>query len=306
MPPHTFSPEELELLSEEEREGLLEDIDNEDADLEEDDTSPEDKAAAAVLEAEAVAAAAEMADPLKPAPVVEDVIDPAKQAEIAAALENVDVIVDAPSAAAFPKFEAPADSKEKLTAIEAQIDALATKFDDGELTAAEYRAQTKPLESEARKIERLVERAELSRDVSVETWTESTVPAFFVKHTQYAPGTPLYANLDFEVRQIQAESKNPFDPAILERAHKVLQDKARAALGLPPEDANKPAPKPAPVARRDLPPSLAGMPAADITETLDNSEFAHLDRLQAKGGTAFEDALAKLNDDQMARYLASA
>jgi len=297
MPPLKYSPEEMELLSDEEREGLLEDVDNEDTDLEDDDTTGGTETAPIVEDDTSGLGA----DPLKPAPTVEDVVDPAKKEVISAALDHTGDASDVPTTPAFPKFEAPADSTEKLKTIEEQIDALAVKFDDGELSAAEYRAQTKPLEAEQRKIERVLERAELSRDVSVETWTGSTVPQFFEAHPQYKEGGAMYAALDNQVRIIQAESANPFDPSILARAHKAVQTEMRKALGLPDEekDTQKQTPKP----KRDLPPSLVGVPAADITDTQDNSEFAYLDRLQDKGGTAFEDALAKLTDEQRDRYL---
>ena len=115
----------------------------------------------------------------------------------------------------------------------------------------------------------------------------------------------MYAELDKQVRAIQAESLNPFDPSILPRAHKLAIAEMRKAMGLPAEDTGKPAPKPT-GNKRDLPPSLANVPAADITETTDNGEFAYLDRLAEKGdGLAYETALGKLSDEARERYLES-
>lgn len=304
--PHNFTKEELELLSDEEREGLLEDIDNEgDEEGEDEDGDVVEPGDTGTVDTSGIGT-----DPLKEAAenadgktIDADTVVPEKKpdAELPAAAKT-----EAPAAPAFPKFEAPADAKEQLTALDSQLDALAAKFDDGELSAAEYRAQSKPLEQQQRALERQVERAELSRDVSVETWTNTIVPSFFAKHTQYEPGSTLYNSLDQEVRKIQSESENQFDPTILERAHKAVTAAARKALGLPEEEPGKDNPKPKTVQRRDIPPSLANVPAADITETQDNGEFAYLDRLQEKDGLAFEKALAKLTDEQRDRYLASA
>ncbi|CAN7305965.1 hypothetical protein LJR231_001576 [Phyllobacterium sp. LjRoot231] len=321
MPTPKFSEEELELLSPEEREGMLEDIDNGD-DEENDELN-------AGGDAGTVAAGADTSglgvDPLKPAPVVAAaagdagadgkpapvvVPDPAAAAAAAAAAAPVVVEGTDPSvpyaepvgpSAFTPKYEPPEVNEKKVSELQAQIDAADKLFDDAEISAAELTAQKRPLEKEVRRLERIIDN---SKDV-VTNWSENIVPAYFDANPQFRASAAMWAELDNQVRLIQAESLNPFDPSILPRAHKAAVASMRAAMGLPPEDPAKPAPKPPAGARRDLPPSLANVPASDISDTVDNSEFAYLDRLQERNDTSFEDALAKLTEEQHARYLAA-
>ena len=51
-------------------------------------------------------------------------------------------------------------------------------------------------------------------------WRNITVPDFLDAHPEYKPGSSAHAALDREVRLIQANASNPFDPDILVRAHR--------------------------------------------------------------------------------------
>ena len=57
--------------------------------------------------------------------------------------------------------------------------------------------------------------------------------------------------------------------------------------------------------RREIPPSLSGVPAADATDADDGNRFAALDRLADKGGVEYEQALAALSESERDAYLAS-
>lgn len=51
-------------------------------------------------------------------------------------------------------------------------------------------------------------------------WRNITVPDFLEAHPEYATGSSAHTALDREVRLIQANASNPFDPDILIRAHR--------------------------------------------------------------------------------------
>ncbi|MEH3111532.1 MAG: hypothetical protein PGN22_15675 [Agrobacterium cavarae] len=51
-------------------------------------------------------------------------------------------------------------------------------------------------------------------------WRNITVPDFLKAHPEYAAGSSAHTALDREVRLIQANASNPFDPDILVRAHR--------------------------------------------------------------------------------------
>jgi hypothetical protein len=320
-----FSEAELALLTEEERQGLLDEEDDgegdddaaggdaaggdADADADagdtgdgdDDDTGAADDAAAKTAADAAAAAAAAAASP--------DAAGDDTKSDAGAVIE------DDPNDRA-PKWIVPGDLDEKLQAIDSKRDEIAKKFDEGELTAEELRAQLKPLDAEFRTIERQQIKAEVARETALETWGDE-VASFIAKHQQYKSPV-LNSMLDAEVKKLQVEVQNPLNPKLLEKAHANIAEQVKAAFGIetkttkPDPDPGKKtggkaadaAAKPGAKARPDLPPNLGNVPAADITDADDGGEFAHLDRLAAKDSVAFERELAKMSPDARDRYLA--
>ncbi|TPJ97425.1 hypothetical protein FJ872_32115 [Mesorhizobium sp. B2-5-9] len=70
----------------------------------------------------------------------------------------------AAAAPAFPVYKAPADAQAKIADFDTKLDDLAKKFDDGELPASEYRAQSKPLETGKQHLREQVMKASMSAD----------------------------------------------------------------------------------------------------------------------------------------------
>lgn len=197
----------------------------------------------------------------------------------------------------------------KLKTVSEQKDALAEQFDDGDLTAKEYRQKLKELDDQEwdlRKQELNIENQRNSIKTDQEelksTWFGTTVPNFLKEHTQYANGGAAAAALDAEVRRLQAESKSfaaSLLPDILHQAHKNISE----AFGVPVTQAGQKKDDPKP--KRVLPPSLASMPAADIADT-DNDDGgagAALDQLMDKDPEKWEQALAKLPEAEREKYL---
>lgn len=295
-----FTDEELDQLTEEERAGLEEDIDEGDEPTA--DGEAEEKAAAAGLDGAAEAAAQpEAAQPDE---------EPGQQAEAPAAA------AEAPPAPAKPEQSAqkplPAEpdaeaelktAKDRLGQIETELAELAAKFDDGELTAAEMHEQQRQLNQESvdlrvdiRMQERQQQDARRQEKLLSEKWGEETAPAWLGAHPEYKAGTPMFHALNGMLRELQGEAmaagRTQYDVALIDEAHRRIQE----AMGRPaaPAAATR---KPA----REIPPTLAHTPAAAATPTDDGNRFAHLDRL---AGEAYEDALARLSDADREAYLA--
>ena len=314
-----FTDEELELLTDEEREGLL-DTSVTDDPVDDDDDDPDDGAAGA---------AAKPAEEDEPAGAGEgdakdDDDDPDDGAAgagnggdgkpgddgAAAAKPDGEGRPEPTPTPGMPQWQAPENAEQRLAEIEREKDELARKFDEGELTGQEFRAQLKPLDKEERELEQARFKASISIETVQHQWFNVTVPNFIAEHPEYAEGSPLYGALDVEVRKLQTEAtkagRSQLDGAILEQAHRNIQAGVRKALGLPAEEPKpKPNPDPAKTQKRDLPPSLNGLPADGVTDPDDGGKYAYLDRLADSDPIAFEDALAKLPEAEREAYLAA-
>ncbi len=324
---------ELELLTEEEREGML-DEDTVDEGLEDGDDAGDDADAAADDKSGEGAdqegkdkpddaggddgddAGADDADAAAAAAAKAKQDADAKAAADAAAAQDASGGADdnaAASAAAEPKplegDKRPSwilDPKvpEQIEALEKQKDDLTDKFDDGEFTGKEYRAEMRKLDAQIEGLKEQRMAANIGQANALAHYKEVTVPGFFEKHTEYAPGSVLYVMLDAEVRRLQSAAQNPFNPAILERAHQNLTAQVSKAYGVKPPAEIKKADAKTAAAAREVPPTLGTVPAADTNDDTDDGEFAWLDRLANKDVEQYEQELAKLPDEKRERYLA--
>lgn len=192
---------------------------------------------------------------------------------------------------------------EQIDALEKQKDELTDKFDDGEFTGKEYRAELRKIDTQLDALKEQRISSNVARNSAIGEYRDVTIPTFFAAHPEYKPGTVLHHLLDAEVKQLQLQSNNPFNPEILERAHQNLTEQVSKAYGVKPAAQGKPnGGKTAPAAR-EVVPTLGRVPAADPTETTDGGEFAWLDRL-AGDTEKYELELAKLSDEKRERYLA--
>lgn len=204
--------------------------------------------------------------------------------------------------------QAPADAEAKLADIGTKKGELAKKFDDGDVTTAEYQAELDKLNREERTIERQIDRAQLAVELEEQRAVaerDAAINTFLA-----GVGIPLDPkNLRFQV----------LDAAV----RTVANDEANASLGytetmqkaydlcveqgvLPAKQA--PAPKQEqqkqPAAKKPIeaPPSLAHMPAAEATDTGEN-RFAWLANI--KDPDKHEAAFAKLSAADQEAYLAT-
>lgn len=219
-----------------------------------------------------------------------------------------------------PAFVADPDIKDKIADIDKQLDDLAAKFDEGDLTAKELRAQSRALEDQRQELREQIIRADVARDAAIQNW-RSHVGQFIADNPAYKQGTDAFAMLDDEVKRLQVRTENPFDPALLKKAHLSLVAKARALLGQSGND--DPAPKAdqqqkktatepkKPGSRQpksaigEIPQTLATVPASDTVSVDDGGKFGYLDRLSDRDPVKYEQALAKLSQAERDAYLAS-
>lgn len=195
----------------------------------------------------------------------------------------------------------PADAEAKLTDIATKKDALLTQFDDGDITARDYQKQLDSLNREERQIERDVHEAKLAEKMEQQRlqndWT-TTCNTFVEQHAVYKDNPRLYRALDAEVRELAAkpETATWSGQKFLDEAHKNL----KAAFGF--QEADAPAANKQP--RRDLPPNLAKVPAAEVNDT-DGNRFAVLDRMASSDPLGYEEALSKMSQADRDAYLSA-
>lgn len=290
-----YTDDDLALLTEEERAGLME---------EQGVTPEKEEPEKATEEPEVVQALpeAEEAPPEVPEAPEEQPPAPVKAGE--------------PKPVAVPNWTAPADTDAKITALDAKETEVEDKFQAGELTNKEYREQVRAIDRERDAIERVRLKAEIAAETHAAVWQQQTVATFLEANPVYSGNETLFAALDIEVRKLQSQAQDPFSPSILSKAHAKVQ--AAFSAIAPSVEATKPPAKveakakPAPkvpeakieVKTRDaLPPSLAKVPAAEV-ESLDGGKFAILDRLADTDYVAFETQLGRMSDADRNAYLA--
>lgn len=226
----------------------------------------------------------------------DDPIDPAV-AEAAAA----DAVVDEP-AEFTPRFvaEAPADAAEKFTEFNSQKAALRAKLNDGDIGLNEFTEQLDAIGKEERALERQVweaENAQKQNDHNANQRWQWEQEQFFA-----APANAAYKDkylltaLDAAIKDLANDPANASKkgPWFLSQADKMIRER----FGMAKSEKQDIDPPPPP--RRRAPPTLAGLPSAELPETGGGDEFAHLDKL---GGVELEAALAKMTPDQQDRYL---
>lgn len=213
-----------------------------------------------------------------------------------------------PQAAPYLVAEAPADAEAKLADIATKKGELATKFDDGEVTTAEYQAELDKLNREERTIERQIDRAQLAAEMEEQRATnerETAINTFLAGvDIPRDPKNLRFQVLDAAVRNVASDEANAelTAPQIMQKAYDlcveqgVLQAKASTKqIEAKPQQA--PAKK-----QIEAPPTLARMPAAEATDTGEN-RFAWLTAI--RDPDKHEAAFAKLSAADQEAYLAA-
>lgn len=309
-----LTDEELSQLTDEEREGYLEDLAEDEAGEGEDSDDAVANAAAELAEEEDEFEDADSDDE-------EQAAQPDAQPEAAAATpqpqEQQQAAEQATDEAATgeqddddvtPSWMLPADIAAKEQELNAKLDEIAERFDDGDMDAKQMRAEERAVREELDELKTRRIVATVAKDAAVKQWVEGDVAGFMAEHPEYqAPGF-LRDALDAEVKKLQASAANPLNPKILEKAHQAIAKQIDGAFKVNREA--KPAPTPAKgekkalPKRSDPPPTLAQIPASDAIDVNDG-EFGHLDQMISRGDSiGYEKALAALPEAKRDQYLA--
>ncbi|NTE96695.1 hypothetical protein [Agrobacterium tumefaciens] len=299
-----MTPEELALLTDEEREGLEldEEDDGDDAGGDDDQAADDAAAASAATVAGADADASAAADQAADQPGRDDGAAADAPAPVA---QNIPLI----------SSNVPEDVQAQLDKINTDRDALSDKFEDGDLTSKEYSAELRKLNKQESDLEWQVRKAELSNETqhnqALQRWYGS-VNEFMADHPNIQKSEVLWQAFDGVVKKVTADTANQglTDRQQLDKAYGILAKEL--GLKVDPAPATDPkaatqgkAPaKPAKEGKREIPPTLGTVPAAD-TSTTDDGKYAHLDRLMESDPLAFEAALAKMSPAESEAYLAS-
>lgn len=204
------------------------------------------------------------------------------------------------------RADLPEDFKDQLSQIDTEKADLRKKYNEGDIDFDEYDQKREELDAKRRQLEQQQFKASIAEEMRQDRWLNYDVPRFLDEHPEYKPGSVLHRMLDQEVRTLQAqahaEGKDVLDPSILEAAHKSIREGIAKDLGItPPAQQRK---KASPPPKRDVPPTLGNVPAAEVEGT-DGGRWAHLDRLAERDPSAFEEKLAALSDSEREQYLAS-
>lgn len=202
--------------------------------------------------------------------------------------------------------DVPEDFDEQVTAIGTAKDDLDTKFEDGDLTTKEYRAEMDKLNKQERLLEMQEFKARTANEIAENqqraAWA-GTVNSFLEDNPVYATSKLRYKALDDTVKQVANDEANAglTGAEILAKAHEIVESdlgSVQAPAGDPEKPAGRKTGKPA------APPNLGKLPAAEATE-VGNSRWKALDRLADSDPIAYEKALAKLSEDDQDAYLGS-
>lgn len=203
------------------------------------------------------------------------------------------------------------EAKTKIADVDKRLVEIADKFDNGDLTAREFTLEQNRLFEEKTRLTVDARIAERSIEDSQNQWLRNTVPAFLANHTQYAPNTPAFEMLDAEVQRLQrqalAKGQDAFSPTILAEAHdNVLKTAAQlAGKTVPAAQTPLAAKTTATKTAREMPPTLAHTPAAAISDTTDGGQYDYYDRLGDDDPEKLEKAYEKLPESERDNYLAS-
>lgn len=303
-----YTDEQWGELTEEEREGILS-ID-EDAEEEEEEQQIDEAAAQTKAQEDAAAQAAadkQKADDAAAAQAEEDAAAKAK-AEPEPEPEPEKPVV-APRPRGVLNDTLPEDYSQRVEANNTAMDELAQKYEDGDISFAEYNKGMRKLNEEAMDLREVKMRAEISEQSStnsVQQHWDGLMGSFLATHPE-AISTPVRQNaFDHILREItapvMAAGGMPGQTEI-DKAYASLAEEFGLQAKQPNQD--KGAEPPAAKKENKVPPTLGAVPAAAHTD-VDDGKWAHLDRLAEQDPIKFEETLMKMSEAERNEYMQSA
>lgn len=225
-----------------------------------------------------------------------------------------------------PSYTLPDDHQARRDALETGFSELERKFEEGDLTRAEYAAANRKLMREQSELDRQEVRAEAARDAyqaqvsavwkaafdKYVAWASSPEGGGLKYGTEQQPNEHLRAMLGAEADKIAMANPNLSPAAVWRKADAAVREN----LGLPAPAEAKPAASAdsaakAKVAKAEkakartqdktqVPKSLGGVTGEAAESDVSGNEFAYLDKLK---GEAYEAAFAKLSPAKREAYM---
>ena len=206
------------------------------------------------------------------------------------------------------RAKAPENADELMSQLAQEEESLAQKFDDGDITAREYREGLNKLSEQRDEIKWATREASLAskmqRQAEENAWHKDVQDFMTTTAAHITKSHAAMVAFDDVVKKVTADPNNAnlSNRAQLEKAFKAYNDEMATAFGVKPQEQTKPAPTaPAPKNQRVIPPTLARVPAAE-PENIDGGKFANLDRLAATDPVAYEAAVAKMSEAERAQF----
>lgn len=303
-----YTDEQWGELTEEEREGIL----SNDEDGEEEEQEEQIDEAAAQAKAQEDAAAQDAADKQKAddaaAAQAEEDADAKAKAEPEPEPEPEKPVV-APRPRGVLNDTLPEDYSQRVEANNTAMDELAQKYEDGDISFAEYNKGMRKLNEEAMDLREVKMRAEISEQSStnsVQQHWDGLMGSFLATHPE-AISTPVRQNaFDHILREITAPvmaAGGMPGQAEIDKAYARLAEEFGIQAKQPNQD--KGAEPPAAKKENKVPPTLGAVPAAAHTD-VDDGKWAHLDRLAEQDPIKFEETLMKMSEAERNEYMQSA
>lgn len=226
-----------------------------------------------------------------------------------------------------PSYTLPDDHQARRDALETGFSELERKFEEGDLTRAEYAAENRKLMREQSELDRQEVRAEAARDAfqaqvsavwkaafdKYVAWAASPEGGGLKYGTEQKPNEHLRAMLGAEADKIAMENPGLSPAAVWRKADAAVREN----LGLPapaPAQAKPSADSEAKAKaakaekakaraqdKAQVPKNLGGVTGEATESDVSGNEFAYLDKLK---GEAYEAAFAKLSPAKREAYMA--
>lgn len=304
-----FSQDEWDNLTDAEREGMVDDaLDDgnptpEELERQEQEEREREEAAAAAAKAKPEKTDAEREEEARAAAAAKTGTDTTtEQQTTAAQQEEEKPVALAPRPRGVVEAALPEDFDQQVKANEEAMEALEKRYDDGDISFAEFRKEQRVLDRKSRELDRLADRAELAQESSqqamVNQWNAVITP-FTNAHPELSEDDVTRNAFDTYIRaetgKTLAAGGMP-GQAEIDRAYanwcKRFNFKNETTTSEPAKAARQP---------NKVPPTLGGLPAA-TTESVEDGKFAAILRLE---GTEFEEALEKLTpaeQEQLSKF----
>lgn len=206
------------------------------------------------------------------------------------------------------RADAPENVEETLAAITKTESDLIQRFEDGEITAREYREGLNQINDQREEIKWKKRESELATKLADQAEKNAWVRD--VNEFMSAQGADIVENetrliaFDSVVKRVTGDAKNAHlsNRSQLQMALKIYRQEMGLAPAIQAEETKA---KAKAKETRPIPPSLSKIPAAE-PEDINNSKFARLDRLAVDDPLAFEKQVAKLSEAERQQYESAA